>query len=92
MPAQEALIASAILRTPSGATTTLQCVALESPVLNENDKMVAMAILMVAGYAQGPVPKNYGEKVSNSQAHDALPTTGKMRHAERPKMNTLKHR
>ena len=31
------------------------------------------------------MPKNYGEKVSNSHAHDALPTTGKMRHAERPK-------
>ena len=28
------------------------------------------------------MPKNHGEKVSNSHAHDALPTKGKMRHTE----------
>ena len=47
-------------------------------LLNENDTDGRMAILTVPGYAQGPfVPKNHGEKVSNSHAHDAIPTTGK---------------
>ena len=38
-----------------------------------------MAVLMVTGYAQGPLCQMITEYGVNSHAHDALPTTGKMR-------------
>ena len=62
------------------------------PVLKENDTDGHMAVLMVTGYAQGPLCQMITEYGVNSHAHDALPTTGEMRHTRGFKVTTLKHR
>ena len=48
-------------------------------LLRENDTDGRMAVLMVTGYAQGPLCQMITEYGVNSHAHDALPTTGEMR-------------
>ena len=45
----------------------------------ENDTDGRMAVLMVTGYAQGPLCQMITEYGVNSHAHDALPTTGEVR-------------
>ena len=49
------------------------------PVLRENDTDGRVAVLMITGYAQGPLDQTITECAVSVYAHDALPKTGKMR-------------
>ena len=65
-------------QTPQSGTMTTSGLLM----MRENDTDGRVAVLMVTGYAQGPLCQMITEYDVNSHAHDALPTTGKMRCTE----------